>query len=279
MKKTLLVLAAVALSAQVFAFDSEAALKPEGAVGQYTKVEYQIIEKFGDYYRSPRAKFLHVFDASGKETEASELTSKDSLVDHIAYKYEGENLVERICTDADGKISWKMTATYDENGVKTEESEYNAANTLINKTIWRVNGNQIDESYYNADGSLLSKIITKNDDQGRVSEVAQYAAAGNLEQKAIYTYNDAGKLSEISYTNGAGTQVKKVVFRFDASYKITEEQTYNSDNKLVVRIIYKYDDLGNIIKTTTYNVAEKFGTTVNELAGISEYTYGSAAAN
>ena len=93
MKKTLLVLAAAALSAQVFAFDSEAALKPEGAVGQYTKVEYQITEKFGDYYRSPRAKFLHVFDASGKETEASELTSKDSLVDHIAYKYEGENLV------------------------------------------------------------------------------------------------------------------------------------------------------------------------------------------
>ena len=88
--------------------------------------------------------------------------------------------------------------------------------------------------------------------------------------------NDAGKLSEISYSTATEPQTKKVVFRFDATYQITEEQTYNSENKLTVRVIYKYDATGNIIKTTTYNVAEKFGTTVNELAGISEYTYGSA---
>ena len=273
MKKTLLILATVALSAQVFAFDSEASLKPEGGVGQYTKIEYQITEKFGDYYRSPRAKFVHVFDATGLETEASELTSKDSLVDKITYKYEGNNLVERVCTDADGKITWKITTAYDAEGNKTEESEFNAANTLINKTIWKINGNQIDESYYNADGALLSKIITKTDDQNRIIEVAQYHADGSLDQKAAYTYNDAGKLSEISYSNSADVQTKKVVFRFDASYQITEEQTYNSDNKLIVRVIYKYDASGNIIKTTTYNVAEKFGTTVNELAGIAEYSY------
>lgn len=33
---------------------------------------------------------------------------------------------------------------------------------------------------------------------------------------------------------------------------------------------------GNITKKTTYNVAEKFGTTVNELAGIAEYSYSGA---
>ena len=277
MKKILFVLAAASLAAQVFAFDSEASLKPEGSVGQYTKIEYQITEKFGDYYRSPRAKYVHVFDANGNEMEASELTSKDSLVDKITYKYDGNNLVERICTDADGKVSWKITTAYDTDGNKTEESAFNAVDTLVNKTIWKINGKQIDESYYNAEGALLSKIITKNDDQDRTAEIAQYAAAGNLEQKATYTYNDAGKLSEISYTNNAGIQTKKVVYRFDASYQITEEQTYNTENKLVVRVIYKYDGTGNIIKTTTYNVAEKFGTTVNELAGISEYNYGTSA--
>lgn len=275
MKKTLFVLAAAAVTAQVFAFDPEAALKPATSVGEYTKIDYQITEKFGDYYRSPRAKYVHNFDSTGRETEATELTSKDALVDHITYKYEGDNLVERVCTDADGKISWKMTTVY-ENGNKVEESEYNAVNTLTNKTIWKYNGNQIDESYYNADGALLSKIITKNDDQNRVSEIAQYAAQGNLEEKAIYTYNDAGKLSEISYINTSGNQSRKVVYRFDASYQITEEQTYNSDNKLIVRVIYKYDASGNIIKTTTYNVAEKFGTTVNELAGIAEYLWGTS---
>ena len=274
MKKSLFILAATALSAQVFAFDSEATLNPAVTVGEYTKTEYQITEKFGDYYRSPRAKFVHNFDSTGRETESSELTSKDTLVDHTTYKYEGNNLTETICTDADGKISWKITAVYDASGNKTEESEFNAANTLINKTIWRLNGNQVDESYYNADGALLSKIITQKDDQNRTAEVSQYAAAGNLEQKAVYTYNDAGKLSEISYSNAVGAQTKKVVYRFDASYQITEEQTYNPENKLIVRVIYKYDASGNIIKTTTYTVAEKFGTTVNELTGISEYAYG-----
>ena len=275
MKKSLFILAAAFISVQAFAFDTEASIKPLGAK-EYTKTIYQITEKFGDYYRSPRAKFVHVFDATGREIEASELTSKDSLVDRISYKYEGNNLVETVCTDIDGKIMWKMVKVYDANGNKSEESEFNASDALVNKTIWKINGKQTEESYYNADGSLLSKIITKNDEQDRIAEVAQYLATGALEQKALYSYNDAGKLSEISYSNGAGVQTKKVVYRFDASYQITEEQTYNSENKLVVRVIYKYDAAGNIIKTTTYNVAEKFGTTVNELAGISEYTYGSS---
>ena len=276
MKKSLFILAAIALTAQAFAFDQGQTLKPIGA-STYTKTEYQITEKFGDYYRSPRAKFVHVFDSNGHELEASELTNKDALVDHIIYKYEGENLVETVCTDADGKISWKITAAYDANGFKTEESEFNSSNNLVNKTIWKVNGKQSDESYYNADGSLLSKIITKYDDLDRVAEVAHYAAAGFLEKKSVFSYNDAGKLSEISSFNGQEVQTKKVVYRFDASYQITEEQTYNTENKLIVRVIYKYDANGNIIKTTTYNVAEKFGTTVNELAGISEYVYGTAA--
>ncbi len=282
MKKTLFILTAAILSVQAFAFETDASVKPAGSAKEYTKTVYQITEKFGDYYRSPRAKFVHIFDATGREIEASELTSKDSLVDRIVYKYDGKNLIETVCTDADGKVAWKITRTYDANGNKVDESEFNASDTLVNKTIWKINGKQIEESYYNADGSLLSKIITKNDDQNRVAEVAQYLASGTLEEKSVYNYNDAGRLSEVAYSNGNGIQTKKVVYRFDASYQITEEQTYNNENKLVVRVIYKYDGNGNIIKTTTYNVAEKFGTTVNELAGISEYEYGtntSAAAS
>mgnify|MGYP007101848578 CR=1 FL=1 len=273
MKKSLCILAAATFAIQAFAFDASASFKPNGA-NEYTKTEYQITEKFGDYYRAPRAKYVHVFDSNGREIQNSELTSKDSVVDNITYKYDGNNLVETVCTDGDGKISWKITSTYDASGNKVDESEFNASNTLVNKTIWKINGAQVDESYYNADGVLLSKIITKYDDLNRVAEIAQYHAAGFLEEKSVYSYNDAGKLSEISYFNGANIQSKKVVYRFDASYQITEEQTYDATNKLIVRVIYKYDSNGNVIKTTTYRVAEKFGTTVNELAGISEYAYG-----
>lgn len=273
MKKTLLILAFGAFAAQIFAFDPSATLTPVSKAGEYTKTDYQITEKFGDYYRSPKAKYVHIFDSNGREVEAQELTSKDSLVDRITYVYEGGNIVSTVCTDADGKVSWKISTVYDSNGNKVEENEFNASDTLVNKTIWRINGKQVDESYYNADGTLLSKIISNYDDQNRVSEVCQYHAAGFLEEKLIYSYNDAGKLSEISYYNGANNLFKKLVYRFDASYQVTEEQTYNAINKLIKRVICKYDDSGNLIKTTSYNVADKFGTTVNELAAMSEYSY------
>ena len=94
-----------------------------------------------------------------------------------------------------------------------------------------------------------------------------------MQQKRVYTYNDAGKLSEISYPLSDGTVTQKVVFRFDEKYSVTEEQTYNESNKLVKRIIYKYDDKGNVTRTTTYAVSQKFGTTVNELIDINEYSY------
>ena len=278
MKKSLFALATLALGVSVFAFDPAASIKPVSATGEYTKTDYQITEKFGDYYRAPRAKFVHVFDSNGREIEACELTSKDALVDRITYTYEGNNIVSTVCTDSDGKISWKMSAVYDSNGNKVEESEFNSSDNLVNKTIWRINGKQVDESYYNSDGALLSKSITKYDEQNRIAEVAQYHAAGFLEEKSIYSYNDAGKLSEIAYFNGANIQSKKLVYRFDASYQITEAQTYNAANKLIKRVIYKYDDSGNIIKTTSYNVADKFGTTVNELIGIEEYAYGTSNA-
>ncbi len=275
MKKTFIALAAcVAAAAQVYAFDVAVTLKTAGSVSEYTKIEYAITEKFGDYYRSPKAKFVHTFNANGQETETTELTSKDNIVDRVTYIYNDKGNVETaVCTDEDGKVQWRMVSTYDENGRKIDESEYNASETLVNRSIWRFSNKQIDESFYNADGALLEKIITKIDDKGRTTEVAQYRADGVLDEKRAYTYNDAGKLSEIVFSNPAGQQTKRIVYRFDASYDITEEQTYNQANKLVVRVIYKYDTNGNIAKTTTYNIAEKFGSTVNELAGICEYTY------
>lgn len=281
MKKTVLVLSAALLVSSVYAFDSSATLKTTGSVSEYTKTEYSITEKFGDYYRSPKAKFTHIFDGSGKETEASELTNRDSLVDRIMYTYESGRVKNMSCTDADGKLSWKMLYEYDAKGRKIEEASYNAAEVLMNKTIWKYpSDKQIEESFYNADGALLSRTITKLDEQKRNSEVATYRGDGSLDEKKVYTYNDAGKLAEVAYSDATGSQLKRVVYRFDASYTVTEKQTYNSRNKLSVRVIFKYDSVGNIVKETTYNVAEKFGTTVNELAGISEYSlkYGRGSA-
>lgn len=274
MKKITLALSIAAMATTLYAFDQDSTLNTVGTVGEYTKTEYSITQKFGDYYRSPKAKYVHAFASNGKEAEASELTNRDSLVDKtiISYNPSGK-IASKICTDADGKVQWKITYGYDSTGNKIDESEYNAGDVLMNRTIIKYSPKQAEESLYNTDGALLGKIITKYDDSGRIAEIAQYNEDGSLEVKQMHTYNDAGKLSEVAHLDAIGNQIKRIVYRFDASYTVTEKQTYNAANKLAIRDIFKYDTSGNVSKITTYAVADKFGTTVNELVGISEYSF------
>ena len=124
MKKIIGVCVAAVLAANVYAFDDNFELKTVGSVAEYTKIDYTITEKFGDYYRSPKAKYVHVFDASGKQIESDELTSKDSLVDKILYNYDSEGRVtSTVCTDGDGKIQWKSIFTYDGDGNKIDSGD------------------------------------------------------------------------------------------------------------------------------------------------------------
>lgn len=275
MKKYLFAAALASLSFQLFAFDPNSVLKTSGKVQSYTKTDYTITEKFGDYYRTPKAKYVHNFDAEGRVVESLEYTNKDVLVDRIVYTYDANgNLTATTGYDADNKLSWKTVSTYDDKNVKTEESEFNSSDILVSRSIWKnVAGKQSDESYYNADGALLGKIITKFDDLNRETEVCNYAAAGTLDVKKVYTYNEAGRLSETAYINSDGIITSRVVIRFDEKYNVTEEQSYNKENKLFKRKIFKYDDKGNVTRTTTYSVSEKFGGTATELIDINEYSY------
>ena len=185
MKKTFIAMTVAALSFNIYAFDPAAAVSLSAPVKDYTKTTYTITEKFGEYYRSPKAKYLHVFDANGRQTETSEFTAKGAVVDRLVFAYDAAgNLTSTTGFDSDGKISWKTVTVYDSNGNKTEESEYNASDMLVNKSIWKTSPEkQSEEAYYNADGALLGKTIVKFDDAGRDSEVCSYNADGSLQQK------------------------------------------------------------------------------------------------
>ena len=67
--------------------------------------------------------------------------------------------------------------------------------------------------------------------------------------------------------------LKRELFRYDEKNTLTEIATYSASKVLTMRQFYKYDSRGNVAKITTYSIAKKFGTTVNELVGISDFTY------
>ena len=70
----------------------------------------------------------------------------------------------------------------------------------------------------------------------------------------------------------AGKQTS-LVFRYGANGALNEITTYNSDKQVIKRTLIKYDAKGNVNKVSEYDVAEKFGTTTNELTAMSEYTF------
>jgi hypothetical protein len=275
MKKTILT-ALIALAAfGAFAFDSEA-FTPTGKISSYTKTDYTVTTKFGDYFRSPAAKYVHVYDASGLEIETSEYNAKDVLIDKIVYQYDtSRNLVSSIFYDSTNKLVWKTLMVYDATGKVKEESEFDKDNKLTGKTLYKYDGQKIDESYYNADGVLLSKTITTLNNKNKKGEVFAYLDDGTLDQHEVYTYNDNGSIAQIEVFDFDELLLEKVVYVYTNNNALSEEKMYDAKGVLGERKIYKYDAASGVnpSKITTYTVQQKFGGTVTEMESISEFAY------
>ncbi|MCI1209097.1 MAG: hypothetical protein LKF96_06610 [Treponema sp.] len=273
--KKLLIAALIANAAFAFAYDTSPFLKPSGAVKSYTKTDYTITQKFGDFFRTPGALYKHTFDTSGREIASEEFNPQNEPVDKVTYEYDEKgNLAAQTAYDADATVEWKIISTRDANGNKTDDSEYNKNGTLKGKSIYKyLDDGSVDESYYNGDGALIWKNISSFDKAGRKTEENRYAADGSLDEKLEYTYDDTGRVSEILHSGVDAAQTEREVYLYDKAGLLTELALYNENNEKTQRKFYKYDDKGNVIKTTTYAVSKKFGSIVNELTGMSEYTY------
>jgi len=256
-------------------FSDSPFFKVNGQIKNYTKTDYTITQKFGDYFRTPDTKYVHNLNADGRETDISQFNASGSLINKITYVYDDKGkTVSQTGTDASNITEWKVLYTYDDKGIKTEESEYGKDNTLSGKSIFKYpDTSQCEESYYNGQGALIWKNISRFDEKGRKTEAYQYFADGSLDEKQAFIYNENGILVEIDNYDANGRQIRRVKYRFGSDGTITETQTDDMKNNAETREFYKYDDSGNLSKVTTYTVAHKFGTIVNELTDMSEYTY------
>ena len=262
------------LGLMAFAFEPGANFTPMGGVKSYIKTDYTVTSKFGEYFRTPNAKFQHVFNAYGQEIENSSLTLDGKVLDKITFEYDSKgNVTAQTGVDDAGNVLWKIINTYDKSGKKTEEAEYDSKDNLSSKSIFKYTGkNLTEETLYNGLGKIIWKnIYTYEEDVCK--SVASYYASGDLESKKTFKFNDNNDIQEILFYDDENNYVKKELYRYDANKVLTEVATYNSNNVLYLRKFYKYDAKGNVAKITTYSIAKKFGTTVNELAGMSDFTY------
>ena len=94
-----------------------------------------------------------------------------------------------------------------------------------------------------------------------------------MSEQTDYNYTESGAIDSLTkYDVFAGKQTS-LIFRYASNGSLNEITTYNSDKQVIKRTLLKYDAKGNVNKVSEYDVAEKFGTTVNELTAMSEYTF------
>jgi hypothetical protein len=273
MKKIVSIMLASTLALSTFAFDTEE-FTPVGNVSSYTKTEYSVTTKFGDYFRMVNAKYVHVYDGSGLEIETSTYNSKDALVDKVTYTYDtSRNLTSCVCSDSAGNTVVKTTLEYYADGKIKAESEYDANGNITGKIIYKYEGQKTTESYYDSEGALISSnIATVNADNKPVEKYCYYGD-GKLEKRIVYTYLENGKISFTETFDNTDKKIRKEQWRYDVNGGIAEIQATDAAGTLVQRDIYKCDAKGNPLKINMYTVAEKFGSTVNELQSITEYAY------
>ncbi|MCR4734366.1 MAG: hypothetical protein K5829_05120 [Treponema sp.] len=273
MKKIIGLMIAGAMTISAFSFDIFSIMPVSKGVKNTTQTDYAISSKFGTYYRVPDSKLVRIYDSNGREIELSELTPRDSLINRTINNYDAYgNLVEQATYDSKSNLIWKNVISY-KDGKKYDSSEFGKDNTLKSRTIYTYTGNTIDESGYDGDGALIWKTIYKYSDDNKLETITQYSADGSLDEEKTYKYGADGRLENITTFENFSRTSSQEVFRYAANGLLSEITSYDSNKTISQRVVIKTDATGNITKITTYKIAEKFGTTVNELVAQVEYAY------
>lgn len=274
MKKLFTLIYLALFCTSIFALDIFNYVPVSGNVKSIIQTDYEITTKFGNYFRTPSAKVVHILNESGKEIETTELTPKDVVLDKTVTKYDVYgNVIEQATYDSESILLWRTVITY-KGTQKVDSSEYGKNGVLKAKTIFIYDefGNLIDETGYDGEGELIWKI--KYQYKGaKLETVSEYYSDGSLSREEKYTYNASGNIESIVTYDVFSSTTEIIVFRYAANGQITEITTYGNEKQMIKRLMLKYDATGNVAKLSDYAVAEKFGTTVNELTVITEYMY------
>jgi antitoxin component YwqK of YwqJK toxin-antitoxin module len=273
MKKIVISALAFVLSFSVFA-QGMPEFVPSGRISSYTKTTYSVTSKFGDYFRSVSEKETHALKG-GVETDVSFYNSKDEITKKISTSFgTAKRISARDFSDMTSGATLHTEFEYGDDGnLKTETVTDAASGSLGAKTIYKYEDGKTVKNLYDKDGKLLERTIFTLNDDGKTTEEVVYFGDGFLNVSRKFIYNDDGKISIVETFDGNSVSVSKLVFRYDSSKFLTEVQHYSGDGKLRERHIYKNDALGNPTRISYYNVAEKFGTTVNELVLIEDFSY------
>lgn len=264
---------AVLLAACLYAERYEVELTPRGSVSSYTKTSYTVVSRFGDYYRTVAEREVHVMQ-TGREIEVSLFGSKDEPLGKSTVTYDPSGRKPSILTSKGAAGSGDVKSDYEyevDSSVKAITSTDPATGEIVGKTIYKRDGDKLTENRYDASGKLECRVVKSFDTRALPVEEVQWNGDGTFAFSRKFSYLENAQLSTVETFGSDGDCSERVVFKYDAGGYLTEVQVF--EEKIKERRIFKNDSYGNPVRISYYEVAEKFGTTVNELVKIEDFTY------
>ena len=180
MKKNAFFAVAVLSAFSAFADNFSTGFTPAGNVTSYTKTNYSVTSKFGEYFRSVSEKEVHNF-SNGQETEYSLLNAKDELITKTTYTYNAKKLASMAYFDAESEAELKTEYEY---GVDSKIKSYTVTESdsgnLSSKTIYKYEGKKVTENHYDKDGKLYMRVIQTLNDDGIPVQETEYNGDGTF---------------------------------------------------------------------------------------------------
>lgn len=127
-------------------------------------------------------------------------------------------------------------------GIRTiTTTEVHGAKTLNDsKETYDANGNKIEEINYDKEGTLKGTKKTKYNKDGDVIEETEYDDKNNIKETVYTKYNALGEKTEEQYVDKDKKQFKKYVYSYDAKGFKTERKHYDGNNALISTKKYVY---------------------------------------
>lgn len=273
MKKFTFCVFAVLLAVSLYAQTYQVELSPKGSVSSYTKTSYTVVSRFGDYYRTVSEREVHLLQ-SGREIEVSLFGSKDEPLGKSTFLYDPNgkklsSLVSKVgagCADVKSDYEYEIDAS-----IKSITDTDPSTGEVVGKSIFKREGEKITENRYDGTGKLESRVVKSFDSRVLPVEEVMWNGDGTFAFSRKISYLENAQISTVETFGSDGECSEKVVFKYDTNGFLTEVQVF--EDKIKERRIFKNDPYGNPTRISYYEVAQKFGTTVNELFKIEDFTY------
>ncbi|MBP7497644.1 MAG: hypothetical protein KA792_08290, partial [Bacteroidales bacterium] len=183
---------------------------------------------------SPDEKTIFTYDAAGKLTEKNLYKNGNFLYRKYSYKYnKNGKLSEELAKNLSGSIEEKLVFNYDGlNNLTSKMLFKNNKQFKIEEISYDNNGNKTEEYEYDEKGYLKYKFTFKYNKNNRRIEKCKYNADGGLIVKYTFNYNEKGDKSEEFEYNPDGTVKWKYKYLYDSKGNKIEEKEFMGEDKL-----------------------------------------------